>query len=202
MIIDKNISLNITHRNVTYYNSKGYDVKIGNIIDVDIPDLHEGSIYKVNVKCDNCDKQTSMEYRKYVNNLKKYNKYFCNKCKHIKPKKTKFILYGDENYNNIERNKKTCLDRYGVDHYNKLDLSKTIIKSRKLQKYGDENYNNIETSPNYYYVVDDIRKNRFNFRKDVLVKQGFDPNKTEREIMLERKIYRIYDSGNLKFIFK
>jgi hypothetical protein len=57
-----------------------------------------------------------------------------------------------------------------------------------------------KTEPNYYYVVDGIRHHRFNYRKDKLVKQGFDSNKTEREIMLERKIYRIYNSGNLKFI--
>ena len=31
--------------------------------------------------------------------------------------------------------------------------------------------------------------------KDILIKQGFDRNKTEHEIMLERKIYRIYDCG-------
>ena len=56
-----------------------------------------------------------------------------------------------------------------------------------------------KTQPNYYYVFDGIRYHRFNFRKDVLVKEGYDPNKTEHEIMLERNIYRIYDSGNLKF---
>jgi len=59
-----------------------------------------------------------------------------------------------------------------------------------------------KTQPNYYYIINKLRKNRFNFRKDVLVKDGFDKNKTEREIMLERKIYRIYDSGQLKFIWK
>ena len=58
-----------------------------------------------------------------------------------------------------------------------------------------------KTKPNYYYVVDGIRKYRFLFRKDVLIKQGFNPNKTEREIMLEREIYRIYDSGSMKFIY-
>ena len=42
---------------------------------------------------------------------------------------------------------------------------------------------------------------RFNFRKDKLIKEGFDSNKTEHEIMLERRIYRIYDSGHLKFKF-
>jgi hypothetical protein len=56
-----------------------------------------------------------------------------------------------------------------------------------------------KTVPNYYYIVDGIRKYRFNYRKNILVKQGFDINKSEHEIMLSRKIYRIYDSGNLKF---
>ena len=59
-----------------------------------------------------------------------------------------------------------------------------------------------KTQSNYYYIIDGIRNYRFNFRKDKLVKQGFDINKTEHEIMLERKIYRIYNSGNLKFIYK
>jgi hypothetical protein len=56
-----------------------------------------------------------------------------------------------------------------------------------------------KTEPNYYYIIGDIRNHRFNFRKDKLVKEGFDFSKTEHEIMLERKIYRIFDSGNLKF---
>ena len=56
-----------------------------------------------------------------------------------------------------------------------------------------------KTEPNYYYVIDGVRKHRFGFRKDFLIKEGFDPNKTEHEIMLERKIYRIFDSGSLKY---
>ncbi len=56
-----------------------------------------------------------------------------------------------------------------------------------------------ETQPNYYYIVDLQRKHRFNYRKDVLVKEGFDINKTEKEIMIERNILRIYDCGNLKY---
>jgi hypothetical protein len=56
-----------------------------------------------------------------------------------------------------------------------------------------------KTQPNYYYIIDGIRHHRFNFRKDKLIKKGFDANKTEHEIMLERGLNRIYDSGNLKF---
>ena len=58
-----------------------------------------------------------------------------------------------------------------------------------------------KTQPNYYYIINRKRKYRFGFRKDKLVKEGFDINKSERQIMLDRKIYRIYDSGNLKFIY-
>jgi len=56
-----------------------------------------------------------------------------------------------------------------------------------------------KTRPNYYYIIDGVRKYRFQYRKDVLITQGFDPSKTEHDIMLERKIYRIYDSGHLKY---
>lgn len=45
-----------------------------------------------------------------------------------------------------------------------------------------------------------LLKNNDTF-KNKIVKEGFDPNKSEHEIMIDRKIYRIYDSGNLKFIY-
>ena len=58
----------------------------------------------------------------------------------------------------------------------------------------------INTSkPNYYYIIDGILKNRMNYQKHMLVQQGFDANKSEHDIMLERKIYRIYDCGMLKY---
>ena len=83
----------------------------------------------------------------------------------------------------------------------------------QITTYADRSYSNgnlykqlgfgfiHKTQPNYYYIIDNIRYHRFNFRKDKLIREGFDSNKTEHEIMLERKIYRIYDSGNLKFIY-
>ena len=51
------------------------------------------------------------------------------------------------------------------------------------------------SAPNYYYVIGLERENRFKYRKDRLIAEGYDPNKTEHEIMLEREIYRIYDCG-------
>ena len=55
------------------------------------------------------------------------------------------------------------------------------------------------SKPNYYYVVNKKREHRYKFRKDVLVSEGFDSNKTEKEIMTERGYNRIYDCGNLVY---
>lgn len=51
------------------------------------------------------------------------------------------------------------------------------------------------SEPSYFYVIDGKRKNRFQFRKDVLVSEGYDKSKSEHQIMLDRHIYRVYDCG-------
>ena len=58
------------------------------------------------------------------------------------------------------------------------------------------------TQPNYYYVINGKRENRFKYRKSELIKQGFNKDKSEHEIMLERGIYRIYDCGTKVYIWK
>lgn len=55
------------------------------------------------------------------------------------------------------------------------------------------------TPPGYHWYKSKIRYNRFLFRKDILIKQGADPNKTEYEIMIEKGYYRTWNTGNLKF---
>jgi len=92
--------------------------------------------------------------------------------------------------------------KYFIDNYNPIEITTYADRSFSQGKlYETLGFDFIgKTEPNYYYIVDGIRKHRFNFRKDKLIKDGFDSNKTEHEIMLERKIYRIYNSGNLKFI--
>jgi hypothetical protein len=95
------------------------------------------------------------------------------------------------------------LFNYFIKKYNPKEIISYADRSHSngnLYKQLKFNYIGI-TEPNYYYVVDDIRKHRFGFRKDVLIKQGFDKDKSEHDIMLERKIYRIYNSGNYKFIY-
>ena len=58
-----------------------------------------------------------------------------------------------------------------------------------------------DSKPNYFYVINGKRENRFKYRKDKLLKEGYTGN-TEHEIMLERGIFRIYDCGCRCHIWK
>jgi hypothetical protein len=57
----------------------------------------------------------------------------------------------------------------------------------------------LHTTSGYHWYKSKIRYNRFNFRKDILVKQGEDKSKTEYEIMTKNGYYRTWNTGNLKF---
>ena len=57
-----------------------------------------------------------------------------------------------------------------------------------------------DSQPSYFYIIDNKRENRFKYRKNELVAQGFDENMSEHDIMLSRNIYRIYDCGCMTFV--
>lgn len=56
-----------------------------------------------------------------------------------------------------------------------------------------------ELKPDYSYILKDKRFHKFNFRKN---KINIDVNKTEHEYMLENNIFRIYDSGKIKWKYE
>ena len=93
------------------------------------------------------------------------------------------------------------LFKYFTDNYD----VKEVISYSDLSRSNGNMYQQLgfkllhNSDPNYYYVIDDIRKHRFNFRKDKLVSEGYDPNKTEIEIMSERGYHRIFDCGMQKW---
>lgn len=85
-------------------------------------------------------------------------------------------------------------------------------KPKKIISYADARWSNgnvyksigfeeIHLSPpSYFYVKGQKRYNRFIFRKDVLIKNGADKYKTEKEIMEDLGYSRIYDCGSYKFM--
>ena len=96
------------------------------------------------------------------------------------------------------------LFKYFLNNYNVSE----IISYSDLSRYKGNMYQQLgfklshSSEPNYYYIIDGVRKHRFGFRKDKLVSQGFDASKTETEIMNERGFYRIFDCGMQKWVFK
>lgn len=92
-----------------------------------------------------------------------------------------------------------------------LEYFNKKIKPSSIRSYIDKRWNDSilyedlgmkyihETKPNYFYIINGIRYDRFNFRKESLIREGFNKYLTEHEIMLSRKIYRIYDIGSIKY---
>lgn len=59
------------------------------------------------------------------------------------------------------------------------------------------------TEPGYYYTDLNKKYNRLRFQKKTLVEQGYDSNKTEKQIVEdEMGLYKIYDCGNKVFEYK
>jgi hypothetical protein len=136
VILDKQIKIVINNRHVKYYKDKGYNIKGGDTIIINIEDLPDSSHYMVNVKCDICNKEHKIKYYNYFINLNKNNKYYCFNCKGHLIKKTNLKKYGVEStlqLNSVkEKSKKTMIDKYGIDHYSKSDK----FKNNVIDKYG------------------------------------------------------------------
>ena len=59
-----------------------------------------------------------------------------------------------------------------------------------------------DSDPNYWYIKQDRRIHRFNFRKNVLKDklEKFDPSISEWKNMVNNGYNRIWDCGNMKFV--
>ena len=92
--------------------------------------------------------------------------------------------------------------RYFTDHYKPNEVISYSDYSRSSgNMYKKLGFNLSHLSePNYYYIIDNMRNHRFNFRKDKLIKEGYDSSLTEIEIMNQRGIYRIFDCGMQKWL--
>lgn len=96
------------------------------------------------------------------------------------------------------------LMKYFITKYNPIQVetySDNLISNGDLYETLGFEYSHT-SKPGYWYVIDGIREHRFNWRKQKLIKMGYDVNKTEEEIMSELGHYRIYNAGNKKWIYK
>jgi hypothetical protein len=140
MVVDEQIKIIASSKTIFKLKSIGILAKMGEEVIIPIDKLWKNSNFKVNVKCDICGFERSLQYSLYNKNIKKYNIYCCsNKCSHFKNKLTCKEKYGHENYNNTEKAKTTILERYGVDNVFKSDIIREKIAKTNIERYGVDN---------------------------------------------------------------
>lgn len=113
---------------------------------------------------------------------------FCNKkYTNVVGGASKMFKYFKEKYNPIK------ILSYSDNSYSIGNVYNTLGFEEEIK----------ETKLNYYWVIDNKREHRYNFRKSNLIKKGYDINKSEKEIMYEDLgSFRIWGSGNKKWIWK
>jgi hypothetical protein len=93
--------------------------------------------------------------------------------------------------------------KYFIKNYSKniITFSNNDYSNGNLYK-NNRFKKEYDLRPDYSYNINGIRKHKFNFRKDRIKKSEdliFYENMSEHELMLENKVYRIYDSGKIKW---
>jgi hypothetical protein len=151
--------------------------KIGSSVKLAL--THNGEVVSV---------MTFGKLRKNLGSTSKYNHWelirFCNK----------------KNYNIVGGASK--LFKYFIKEYNPEKVISYADKcwSNKKNVYAKMGmFLESESKPSYYYLPVSDRIGRFSFRKDQLISFGYPKEVTEKSICFNNEMYRIYDSGTLKY---
>jgi hypothetical protein len=96
------------------------------------------------------------------------------------------------------------LFKYFLNNYSKNNiLSYSDFRLFDGKMYETLGFEKIHLSkPDYFWCKNLERKHRFTFNKQKLIKDGYDPNKTEVEIMHERGYSRIWGCGQVRWEYK
>jgi hypothetical protein len=97
------------------------------------------------------------------------------------------------------------LFKHFIKEYDPLNITSY---ADKMWSFSDNLYVKIgmtfihRSEPSYFYIVGDVRKNRFGYRKDVLLTCGYDGNHWgEHDICYNNGLYRIFDTGTEKMMY-
>jgi hypothetical protein len=89
-------------------------------------------------------------------------------CKQCNIKKTKLERYGDKNYNNVEKNKETCLKHFGVDSWAKTEKGKESFNKSVNSKVSIDKRVGTYKS---HMKDPDFKKNLWEKRKATLIQK-------------------------------
>jgi len=120
-----------------------------------------------------------------------------------KPKKDLELVRFSNIIDNIVVGSASKLFNYYIKKYNVSNVvsfaDRSIFNGNLYKELGFKFQ--YRTIPNYWWVINNCRKHRFNFNKKKLISKGFDPNLTGVEMMSSIGSYRIYGVGLDKYVF-
>jgi hypothetical protein len=151
MIKNNESKVEITTRNIKYYNDRGYSCYLADIITIDVSTMPKMSHNKVIAICEMCFTEIELPFSKYNKNKERYGFYSCKKCSYEKRKITNKEKYGVENNFKREdvreknknwmssdefkeKSKKSLIEKFGVDSY-----SKTIEFRKMISEFNISN---------------------------------------------------------------
>ena len=146
LVLPQTVKVKIASLNYKYYREKGYEFeKRGDIIEVNVLDLHPGSPIKVKIICDVCGKEAEIRYYRVVEYNKENKLIICGDkiCKCKKVEDTNLKKYGVKSTNQLKtvKDKKinTCRKNHGVDNPSQSQEIQNKMKDTNLGRYGTEN---------------------------------------------------------------
>ena len=96
MIKNNESKIEITSKNIKYYNDRDYKCKIGDIISIDVSTMAKKSHNIIIAICEICECEAELSFVKYNANFERGGFYSCKSCSSIKRKKTNLEKYGVE----------------------------------------------------------------------------------------------------------
>jgi hypothetical protein len=133
MLLSKTAIVKWNNKTKYHYIEKGYIfTKIGDEFEVKINDLTKGSIVKIELQCDYCNKKFTRTYGSYINLKEKSinDKDSCQKCAHNKAKEFYLLTYG------VEHN--TKLDDYKESRKKNIEEIKDALEKRNFTLISSE----------------------------------------------------------------
>ena len=135
MIKNEFIKIKVHSKIISKLRNNGYNVNIGDDINIKISELSKNSHSRIDVVCDICFREGSVKYQDYnIATNNSTDTYYCTKCKNIKSNKT--CIEKNIGLYNSKDMKDAMLKKYNVDNISKLDYIKDKKKETTLKNYG------------------------------------------------------------------
>lgn len=135
MIKNEYIEVRVSSKTVSKLKNNGYDVSVGDIVNIKILELPINSHVRIDVICDICSEERNIRYQDF-NKVTSNNTetYYCDNCKSIKSNKT--CLEKNIGWYNSDNIKNSIMKKYNVDNISKLDCIKNKKKETTFKNYG------------------------------------------------------------------